>query len=226
MTQRKERPFVIRVVTIAREYGSGGSEVGRLTAQNLGWKFLDASLINKVAAIARARANIRNENKELCDSWLEQLADGIRLPSSAGCHRSRQLEVIDANSMRALTEHVVRAAADMGDCVIVGRGSQCILRGHRDALHVFVYAPVDCRTERLKRRFPDRPDLRDVMADIDRQRATYVHRHYGYIWDDICMYDLCLNTARGTSTAAATIVEAVDVFSGGTNEKWLPAVPR
>ena len=216
---------MIRIITIAREYGSGGAEVGRKVAESLGWEFLDGSLIQKIAAVARVPASVAREYDERPSSRLERFAAGFRFAASES-YASGRLEIADANSMRALTEHVIRTAADIGSCVVVGRGSQCILRDRDDALHVFVYAPIKARMQRLNGRFSQERDLRDTMADIDRERATYIHQHYGRIWDDICLYDLCVNTARGTSIAAALVLKAAGVIAGPAKQDLSTAVAR
>ena len=214
---------MIRIITIAREYGSGGAEVGRKVAETLGWEFLDGSLIQKIAAVARVRASVAREYDERPNSWLQRFAAGFRFAASES-YASGRLEIADANSMRALTEHAIRTAADIGSCVVVGRGSQCILRDRDDALHVFVYAPIKVRMQRLNGRLPQQRDLRDTMADIDRERATYVHQHYGRVWDDRCLYDLCVNTAHGTSVAAGIILEAAGVISGPAKQNLSTAI--
>ena len=143
---------MIRIITIAREYGSGGAEVGRKVAESLGWEFLDGSLIQKIAAVARVPASVAREYRRASQLSARTFAAGSRFAASES-YASGRLENADANSMRALTEHVIRTAADIGSCVVVGRGSQCILRDRDDALHVFVYALIKARMQRLNGRF-------------------------------------------------------------------------
>lgn len=206
---------MIRIITVAREYGSGGAEIGHRVADALGWRFIDRWVIENAARLARVSTSAAQEYDERAESWMERMIAGVRAPSPEIYATAAPSSVFDANAMHRLTEHAIRSAADESECVIIGRGSQWILRDRSDALHVFVYAPIETRMQRLQRRFPHEKHIRELMSDVDQERASYVHRHYRCDWDDRHLYDLCINSALGTGPAASIIQTAANLAYRG-----------
>lgn len=203
---RKENEAVtIRVITVAREYGSGGAEVGRRLARDLGWRFIDRELIERTARLAGVSTSAAEEYDERPESWLTRMISGLRAAAPEAYALPAPAEIFDANAMHALTEHVIRSVADTGECVIVGRGSQCILQEREDVLHVFVYAPDEERIARLRRRWPEEKDLPGMIAEVDRERAACVRQYYGRDWQDRHLYDLCINSQLGIQEVAAIV---------------------
>ncbi len=92
--------------------------------------------------------------------------------------------ILDAQRLQALTAAVIEEAARGGDCVIVGRGAQCLLRRRPDVFHVFVYAPHEERVRRLRQRLGPDADVDSLIEQVDRERAAYVQQHFGCNWLD------------------------------------------
>lgn len=196
------------VVTIAREYGSGGAEIGRRVAERLGWEFVDREIIERVAAIGEIDRNWAETADERCSVWWERVLSGFRHGGPEVFVGEAADTGMDCDSLQKFTAHVIEEAGKTGNCVIVGHGSQCVLRHHPRALHVLVYAPVAEKIERVKHLHPEE-DLRAVLKRIDSERRHYVQNYYGCDSCDRGLYHLCVNSTLGLDTCAGLIMNAI-----------------
>lgn len=197
---------MVRVITIAREHGSGGREVARLVAEKLGWKLVDRVLIEEVARLAKVPPEDAERYDEAPNSWIGRIAKSLWAGSAEGFAGPPQGDLFDADAMARLTRAAVLEAASGGACVIVGRAGQCVLRGRRDVLNVFVYAPLDSRLGRVRNMYRDRDEALEAVNEIDRVRASYVHYYYGCHWDQRELYDVIVNTDLGIDAAAEIVL--------------------
>jgi cytidylate kinase len=200
---------LISVVTIAREYGSGGAELGQLVAAKLGWELLDRQLVDRVARVASVDPKIAASLDEHAHRWWQSAVAGMSYAAPCVVGAPEQPGAIDEDSLHDITMRLIQRAADSGKCVIVGRGAQCFLEGRTDVLDVLAYAPVDERIRRLRARQPHCADLEALIKQVDKQRATYVRQYYRRNWLDKSLYDLCINTTLGLEVAAELITTAV-----------------
>src|SRR5882672_3408550 len=132
---------MIRIITIEREYGSGGGEIAQLLAKQLGWKLWDHLLTEEIARLAECPKAVVEVREERTDPLYYRLFKSFLRGSYEGSINAHKLKLVDSESILEFTVKVVQHAASAGNCVIVGRGSQLILRDHPDALRVFLYAP-------------------------------------------------------------------------------------
>src|ERR1019366_9233255 len=138
-----------RVLTISREYGSGGAQIAKLIAQRTGWELLDAALIADVARAAHVDIQIARENDERVDSWFDRLKKGaLRAAAAAAGTAVDDIEWFDPEAMVTLTRELIERAYAHGNCAIVGRGAQCVLAGRPDVFRVFIFGS---EAERLRR---------------------------------------------------------------------------
>ncbi len=200
---------MINVVTIAREYGSGGAELGRLVAAKLGWELLDRQLVDRVARIAGLDPKTAASLDERAHRWWQFALAGVSHGALYSYSAPDCLGVIDESSVHGLTMRLIQRAADSGKCVIVGRGAQAFLQGRTDVFNVLAYAPVEERARRLRARHGDCSDVHALIRQMDGQRAKYVREYYGRDWLDRTLYDLCINTALGLEVAAELITTAI-----------------
>ncbi len=208
---------MIRVATIAREYGSGGAELGQIVAAKLGWELLDRQLIDRVARVAGVDPEVAANLDERAHRWWEWIVTGFSYAAPYAYNAPGQAGVIDENFLQDITMRLIQRAADSGKCVIVGRGAQCFLQGRTDVLNVFVYAPIDERIRRLRERRPDCADYEALMKQVDGQRASYVRQWYRKDWLDKSLYDLCINTGLGLEAAAELIATAISLAKKVSN---------
>src|SRR5581483_2914743 len=143
-----------RVVTIGREFGSGGAEVAGLLAEQTGWQLIDRAFIDRVAQLAKVSPMEVERCDERVDSWFHRTVKALWHGGYEGVASSTgdMAVVFDSDAMARLARHVIEGAAALGECVIVGRGAQCILHECATAFHVFVYAPWPERVDRVRRR--------------------------------------------------------------------------
>ena len=117
----------------------------------------------------------------------------------------------DAEVAADLTRRIIEEAAEIGDCVIVGRGSQCILQQREDAFHVFIYAPRGERLARLLRRDArlSKAEAEKKLDAEDATRAAYVRDHYGEDWQNRHLYHLMISSSLGEKEAVSIILSAL-----------------
>jgi len=199
-----------RVVTVSREYGSGGAAIAARLAALLGYRLLDRALIDRIASVAHVDPGTAARYDEQVDRWVERLGRSLWFGGIDAVGEVDREGVLDAERAASLAARVINEAAEIGDCVIVGRGAQCVLRDRPDVFHVFVYASLPDRVRRIRARLGEAADVEGVIDAMDRERAAYVRRHFGASWLDPRLYELMVNAAIGEDAAAATIRTALE----------------
>jgi cytidylate kinase len=199
-----------RVLTVAREYGSGGATIAGLIAARLGWKLLDSALIDEIARAAHVDPSLARRFDERVDTWLHRLSRrGLWYGAFEGVATAAATEVFDAETMAQLTRGLIEHACEVGDCVVVGRGGQCILQKCPDAFHVFVYARWEDKVARVRRRVGDKDNVPELIRRMDAERARYVHLNFGVSWADRHLYDLLVSSKPGDEATASIILAAM-----------------
>lgn len=187
----------VRLVTVAREYGSGGSDLARALGRTPGWKVLeDREIVRRVArelGVPERDVAARDERvatlAERLGNSLAGVFPELLLPPDA--------PEIDEDAVAEASAQVLRDAAEDPPVVVVGHGGMCLFAERPDAFHIRVTAPFEHRVGAVSVRL----DLaRDAAAEEirarDRQRAAYVRRRFGVEWDDSTLYHLVLNSER------------------------------
>ena len=201
---------MFRVVTVSREYGSAGTEIARRVAEHLGWDLFDDELIARVALRAGVDVNTVRRYDECVDSWWRRFnRAGLWASAIASGISPADALFFDADATARMTHQLIQEAAREGNCVIVGRGAQCVLRGFPQVLHVFVYGPWVERVARVQERVADCPDVTGLIRTTDRARAAYHRRHFGYDWKDPSLYRMVISSELGIENVAAMIANAV-----------------
>jgi cytidylate kinase len=199
-----------RVLTVNREFGSGGGRIAQRIAEQLGWKLLDRDIIDAIAYAAHVDPKVVRRYDEHVQGWLRRLnqqamrgaalAAGIELADNA---------VFDAEEMVKISQKVIEEACTEGNAVIVGRGSQCVLQHKADVFHAFVYAPCKERMERLKTRLEAGTSIEQRMKTVDAERARYLQEYYGKNWLNIHLYDLMISSSEDEAETARVILVAM-----------------
>ncbi|HXN50232.1 MAG TPA: cytidylate kinase-like family protein [Bryobacteraceae bacterium] len=198
----------VRVITVGGEYGSGRAPIARAAALALGWNLVDRSLIESISRAAHVDCETASHYDECIDSWFHRLRKALWHGGYEGVATSTEAG-FDADAMATLAHRVIEEAANQGNCVIVGRGGQCILQGRHDAFHVFVYAPRRERIERVLEEHGPIAQPEELMDTWDRKREAYIRRHFGHEWTNPHLYDLMLCSSMGEAAAVAAILAAV-----------------
>jgi cytidylate kinase len=208
---------MFRVLTVSREFGSGGGIVAQVVADRLGWRLLDKSMVEEIAGKAKIDPNFARQHDERVDSWMHRVSrralwTGAVDPAAA---KVTAAEVFDCETMAALTRNLIEEAYTKGNSVVVGRGAQCILQNRDDVFHVFVYAPMREKIERVKERLNNPPDAEDLIRNTDRSRAEYIKFNFGCDWKNPHLYHAMLSSKVGIDTVATMIVEAMQTAPVG-----------
>lgn len=198
------------IVTIARQFGSGGRQVGIELAQRCGIPFYDKELLE----IAKQNSDLHPDVLEAADekannSLLYALATGSylnvgRLMGATEPPVNDQLFFLQSDAIRKL--------ADAGPCVIVGRCSDYVLREHPRAAHVFLHAPLEARKQRIQRLYDLTLDQAEArILRTDKQRSNYYYYYTDRKWGRATQYDLVINTAAtGVDGAVDVIVQFIE----------------
>jgi cytidylate kinase len=195
-----------RVLTVNREFGSGGGRIAQTIAESLGWKLLDKDIIDAIAYAAHVDANVVSRYDEHVESWLRRLnQQAMRSAALAAGLELRDNAVFDAQEMVKISQNVIEQAHADGSCVIVGRGSQCVLQHKPDTYHVFVYAPHRQRILRLRERLAQGVDVEQRIRTVDGQRARYLQEYWGKYWLNPHLYNLMISSQEGEDSTARII---------------------
>jgi cytidylate kinase len=201
---------MFRVLTVAREYGSGGGDIAIRVAQRLGWKLLDKALIEAIASAARVDPDLVRRYDERVDSWVHRVSrTALWHGAFEAVPALNGTEVFDCQAMTTLARGLIEEAYSEGKCVIVGRAGQCVLQERPDAFHVFVYAPWADRVARIRRRLPDVTDVESLIRSIDRQRADHTRTNFGCDWADPHLYHMLISSELGEDATATIIIDAL-----------------
>jgi cytidylate kinase len=198
---------MIKIVTIEREYGSGGGEIAQLLATQLGWKLWDQLLTEEIARLANCPKTVVAGREERTDPLYYRLFKSFLRGSYEGSLNAHKLNVVDSESILKITERVVQHAAGKGNCVIVGRGSQHFLRNRPDTLRLFLYAPRDAKVRRIMGRGKTENEAQERVDTVDRERADFIQKYFHVEWPDRAVYHAMINTAVGDEAVVHMILD-------------------
>jgi cytidylate kinase len=197
------------VITITRQYASGGSDVARLVAQQLNWTVIDNEFVDEVARRAGLSAEEVAQREERAPGLLERLARTLAVASPEMFIASATVPSVDQDeaTIVKMTERVIAEAAAHGRIVLVGRGAQAVLAARPDALHVYVAASRPWRLKlAVERLGVDPANVDKIVDETDRQRDQYVTAYYGRQRQDVTNYDLVVNAERLSIEGAAAVI--------------------
>lgn len=195
-----------KIITISREFGSGGRTIGRLVAEKLGIPFYDKELVKQISVESGFAPNFVEENGEhapgrsfFAYAFAPQGVPGIM----NGLSTNDFLWNIQCG--------VILQLADQGPCVIVGRNADYILKDREDVLHVFIHADDEFRKERIVRLYGQSektPSAR--LAEKDKRRKVNYQHYTGRTWGDAQNFGICLDSSvLGVEECADIIVGIV-----------------
>jgi len=203
---------MIRAITIEREYGSGGGDIAKRVAAQLGWKLWDQLLTNEIAREMECDCRVVEEHEEKRDPLYYRLFKAFMRGSHEGSLNAPRLKMADTDCIREVTERVVKSAAEAGECVIVGRGSAYYLQNRRDVFHVFIYAPFESKVRRLLAGGKGESEAVHLAETVDRDRAAFIKQYFGVEWPDRHRFHLMINSTIGEEAAAETILNSINML--------------
>ena len=191
-----------KVITISREFGSGGRTIGRLVAEKLGIPFYDKELVDHIALESGFAPKYIEEHGEH--------APGKSAFSYAFSHQTVpgvMNGLSTADFLWNVQCGVILQLAEKGPCVIVGRNADYILKDHKDCFHAFIHADKEFRADRIVRLYGESeksPTAR--LNEKDKRRRVNYHHYTGRTWGDPHNYDVCLDSSKLGVEACADLI--------------------
>jgi cytidylate kinase len=204
----KEEKFVI---TISRQFGTGGHEIGAELARRLGVKLLDKQILNEVAA----RINAVEEAVEKIEArnplWRDDFTNFYRNYMANAEYNGQEQDQTSHALFRAQAEAIRRIASEES-CVIVGRCGFDIFADHPNALKIFVHSSIDCRKRRIAVKYDiSEHDAAAMIVDNDYSRELYTKTFTGRDWTDATNYDISLDVRKfGVNGAVDFLMNCIE----------------
>ena len=183
------------VITIGRQFGSGGRQVGRLLAEKLDIPYYDKELLAEAAKDSGICQEIfENHDEKPTRSLLFSLVTGVQMHGDPG---SMYMDMPLNHRIFLAQFDAIRRIASEGPCVIVGRCADYVLRDKPNAVSVFVKADIRQRVERAVSLYGvDPARAEETVRKADKQRASYYNYYATATWGDVNNYDLCVDTGK------------------------------
>ena len=212
----------IKIITVSRQFGSGGRIIAKDVADKLGWKFYDREIIEKIAEKSGLAKEFIEERGEYASAGQNLVYSA---PAGFGGFSTGQ-SVFD--KLYVMQYNIIREIAEEGPCVIVGRCADYVLRDRTDCFHVFIYADMDFRIARAGSIYKvDAPNIERYLLDRDKKRKLYYKYNTDRVWGDVKNYDLCLkSSAIGLDTCAAMICDAAQHKTVGPVRRSIDAAEK
>lgn len=192
-----------RIITISREFGSGGRTIGKELADALGYKYYDNELVAKIAEKSGLAESFIKESGEYANSTNGILFYFNNFGTMYNATMQDELYVIQRNLIKEL--------AETSPCVIVGRCADYVLRDREDCLNVFIHADIAFRADRIVHLYGEKEDSPEQrVKDKDKRRKTYYKYYTNQHWGESTNYHLCLDSGElGIDTCVDVIKQLV-----------------
>jgi cytidylate kinase len=215
---------MFRIITIEREFGSGGGGIACQLARRLGWKLWDQQLTCEIAK----RAQVAESAVALCDERVDGRLYRLAKAFWRGSNERGMLvgtsHAFDTDRMMAIMEEITSHIAEEGNAVVVGRGAPYFLREREDTFRVFTYAPRDEKIRRVVEMGKSHREAEDLVENVDKERMAYVKHYFNADWPTRSLYHLMINTVIGDEHVIAAIENTMQLLGSRPAEPALRAV--
>ena len=194
------------IITIARQYGSGGREIGEKVAAKLGIPIYDKELITEAASRGKLDETVtKMADESSANSLLYTLAMGSNVLGTT-MHFGYKMPLND--KLFLLQSEVIKDYAKNGSCVVIGRCADYVLRDEEKLFRIFVYSDLDHRQKRVAERHPElkSSQIIDVINKTDKRRSSYYNFYTGNKWGKYDNYDIALNSSTLGIDGAADLI--------------------
>ena len=204
----KEEKFVI---TISRQFGTGGHEIGAELAKRLGVKLLDKQILNAVASRMNAVEDAVEKIQSRNPLWRDDFTNFYRTYMAKAEYNGQEQDQTSHELFRAQADSI-RRIAEEESCVIIGRCGFDIFADHPNALKIFVHSSVDCRKRRIAEKYDiGEQDAAAMIVDNDYSRELYTKTFTGRDWKDATNYDISLDVRKfGVNGAVAFLMHCIE----------------
>lgn len=195
------------IITIERQYGSGGNEIGRRLAENLSYRIYDRTILVEAAK--------RLEIPSIYMEDLEETSSGsiifnLSQTSLGGLHK-KEKDMPLADKLFHEERKIIEEAVKTENCIIIGRCASHILKDREDCLRVFIYADTAYRTKRaLETEHIAPADVDAMLKKVDKRRSNFYNHHTGLVWGQKENFDICLDSGTlGTETCVRLLTDLI-----------------
>ncbi len=202
------------IVTIGRQFGSGGREIGEKVSEHFGIKCYDKELLSRAAKESGfCEEMIQNHDERPTNSFLYNL---VMDTYSFGYNASSFVDMPISHKVFLAQFDTIKKIAQEGPCVIVGRCADYALTDFDNVINLFIYGDEECKIKRIKERFDDvktDDQARDMMNKKDKQRQSYYNYYSSKKWGRADSYDLCINSSvLGIDGTVKFILQYIEDF--------------
>ncbi len=183
------------IITIGRQLGSNGREIGRKLAQKLDVPFYDKELIVEAAKQSGLSEKIfENADEKPTNSFLYSLVMSMQPGSGLYNHYN---DFLNNDNIFKIQSDVIREIADRGSCIIVGRCADYVLRERENLVKIFIHAGLDTRTKRIAERDGvSEKDAHNAVLKADKRRGNYYNFYTNKVWGEVKNYDISLDSGK------------------------------
>ncbi len=207
------------IITIGRQYGSGGLEIGQKLAEELGVNLYDKEMLKRAAKESGLCEELFEAHDEKStNSFLYSL---VMDTYSLGYSATGYVDMPINHKVFLAQFDTIKKIADEGPCVMVGRCADYALEDYKNVINVFIYADMEQRIRRIAQKY-DLTDAKakDVIQKADKKRASYYNYYTNKEWGDAKGYDLCLNSGKlGIYGTVKVIMEYIKIRNGVENPR-------
>ena len=206
------------IITIGREYGSAGREIGRRIAEDFGIKLYDKEMLARAAKESGICEEIfESHDEKPTNSFLYSL---VMDTYSMGYSGNTYTDMPINHKVFLAQFDAIKKIADEGPCILVGRCADYALESYKNVVSVFIHADLDARIRRIARLY----DLTDAKAKdrilkTDKQRSSYYNYYTNKKWSNADSYELCLNSAELGIEGTAKAIEQYDILKESINKE-------
>ena len=205
------------LITIGRQFGSAGREVGEMVAQHFGISCYDKNLIAKVAGNSDfCHEMIEHHDERPTSSFLYNL---VMDTYSFGYNASSFVDMPISHKVFLAQFDTIKKIADEEPCVIVGRCADYALADYKNSVHLFIYGNEECKIKRIMKKYElSEAKAREMIIKKDKQRQSYYNYYSSKKWGRADSYDLCINSSvLGVEGSAKLIIQYIDDFEKRNN---------
>jgi cytidylate kinase len=184
------------IITISRQFGTGGHEIGKELARRLGVKLLDKQILNAVASRMKTVEDAVEKIELRNPLWRDDFTNFYRTYMMHAEYNGMEKDKTSHALFRAQAD-VIRCIAEEESCIIIGRCGFDIFADHPNALKIFIHADDDCRKKRIGKKYDiAENDAAAMIVDNDYSRELYTKTFTGSDWQDARNYDISLNVKQ------------------------------
>ena len=199
------------IITISRQFGTGGHEIGAELAKRLGVKVLDKQILNEVASRMRAVEDAIEKIELRNPLWRDDFTNFYRTYMLHAEYNGQEKDKTSHALFQAQAD-VIRHIANEESCVIIGRCGFDIFANHPNALIIFIHSSLDCRKRRIAEKYDiSEQDAAAMIVDNDFSRQLYTKTFTGRDWTDACNYDISLDVRKfGVNGAVDFLMKCIE----------------